>query len=363
MTKNGAIGICLAALIQWTGCEGEKVSETCRIEFGYIYNDQGHIEELTLDENGNGSVDARVEYTNTYTEAGWINEVTTKCFRSDDRIKYETVHELNESGRTIFSLYDGEEINVVMHEYGETVREEQSKFSYTAEYDPNNRLLTETTDLDADGTPDEKELYTYDANGYRTKYEIDEGADGSIDFLTNYTYTFTEQGQYQTVLWEDIGLITTITEFTYEYDAEGLLISRSIDVRQDGILEEQCTISYDDDGEEEFCEGYANGAPIWEKTERKDTEGKVLMNLTEQVDDGAASRNTYTYDESGNLHSVASEKRDNAESEWEDTAYSTYTYDADGKKLSETKDVLNWVPSTQSCADSYLPSAQITVRR
>ena len=365
MTTRWFLGIYLAAVAQCTGCIDKDDAETCRLVFDYTYNDQGHIEKLTLDEKGDGSVDARVEYTNTYTDDGWIGEVTTKCFRSDDRMKYEILYELNEAGRTIYSLYDGEEIKVYIHEYGESISEEQSTFSYTGEYDENNRIISETTDLDADDTPDEIELYSYDVNGRREKYEIDEGADGTVDFVKNYTYTFTdtEPKKYESILWEEIGLITTITEFTYEYDDDLNLIGRAIDIRQDGILEEVCTISYDDEGQEEFCERFANGALIWEKTEQKDTDGNVVMTLTEQADDGSASRKTYTYDESGNRLTAASEIRDNAEASWEATASSTYTYDEDGIILSETKDIFNWGPSTQSCADSYLPTAQITVRR
>ncbi len=363
MTKHGAPMIWLAALILSMGCEVEKDSKTCLIVFDYIYNDQGDIEKLTLDEDGNGSVDARLEYTNTYTEDGWINEVTTKCFPSDDKLKFETVHELNESGRTIYSLYDGEEIKVYLHQYGETISEEQSKFSYTAEYDADNRLISESIDLDADGTPDEKELYSYDENGYKQKYEIDEGADGSIDFYTNYTYTFTEQGHYQSILWEEVGLITTLTEYLYEYDADVRLVGTGIDVNQDDILEEECTYTYDDDGRKKFCTGYVNGAPIWEKTEQSDPDGNVVTSLSEKVDDGSASRNTYTYDESGNLLSVASETRDDSEASWEKTSNSTYTYDSDGKKLSETKEVFDWGPGTKSCVDNYLPRAEITTRR
>ena len=365
MIRNGLWVIGLT-LVHLTGCEAQNDEEerTCLLVFDYAYNDQGHIEELTLDQSGDGSVDARVEYLNTYNDDGLITEVVTRAVRTDDELKFETHHELNEFGRTVYSLYEGEEIKLWVHESGESKSVEQRTFSYTAEFDDARRLISETMDLDADGTPDERELNTYDENGRRSKYEIDEGADGTVEVTTNYTYTFTEQGSYESIIWEEIApIVTTVTEFTYEYDEENRVIGRTIDVRQDGIPEEECTISYSDEGEEEFCETLVNGTVTRERTQVKDAEGNLVMSLTVKVDDGAASRGTYTYDDSRNRLTALSEVRDNEDAEWETTLYSTYTYDEEGTKLSENREIMNWGPSTETCADSYLPGYQLTLSR
>lgn len=363
MRKFWGFSILLAVLVQLIGCAMEPEAENCLIEFGFTYNDQGHIEKITLDEEANGSVDARVEYTNTYTEDGWINKIETNCFRSDGRRKYKTIHELNESGRTEFSLYTGEETNVGIHVYGEPETEEQRNYSYTFEYDSNNRLLSQTLDLNADNTPDEQEFYTYNEDGDEETFGIDEGADGTVDLLTKYTYTFTAQGQRQSIVREEIGLITTVTEVTYAYDGEGNLIQRNTDVRHDGILEEQCTFSYGAEGQTDICQGYVNGAPVWKRTEQRDADRHVFTTLYEEFDDGSASRRIDTYNESGHRITRTYAKRDKFESPWRDTEHRTYTYDADGKKETMTRKMLNWGPHTETCADSYLPTALITERR
>ena len=362
MIRSGALGICFfAALAYLTGCEVKDEAQTCHIVFDYAYNDKGHIEEMTLDENGDDSVDARVEYSNTYDEDGGITEVVTKCIRSDDKVKYKTVHELNELGRTVHSLYEGEEIKYWIHENGVSKSVEQRTFSFTVEYDDRDREISNTVDLDADGTPDEQALNTYDEND--RKYMIDEGADGTIEFTRYYTFFSSEEGLNTSTIWEEVGLITTFTEFTYEYDEEGRKIGSTIDVRQDGVLEEECTITYDDEGKEEFCETMVNGAVTRERTAVRDSEGNLVMSLTENVDDGAASRSTHTYDDSRHRLTTLSEVRDNSEADWEETLRITYSYDEDGRKVSETRERYHWGPSTETCADAYLPGYQLTLSR
>lgn len=363
MIRNRVWGICLASLVQLTGCVVEEDDLTCRIVFDYTYDQQGHIKEVTLDENGDDSIDARVTYSNTYHEDGWIREVVTTGIRSNDRVKYTTIHELNESGRTVYSLYEGEEVSVRIHEYGETKSVEQRTFSYTAEYDDDRHLISAIMDLDADDTPDERELNTYDEDGNREKYEIDEGADGTIDFTIKYTYTYTEQGKTESIVHEEIGLITVATEYTYTYDDEGRETGRTTDIRQDGNPEEVCTTSFDDEGERSFCEKLVNGAPVRENTQWRDSDRRLLMSLSEELDDGAASRSTYTYDDSGHRLTALSEKRENYRASWEKTNFAEYTYDENGTKVSETRVDYSRGPSSQSCADSYLPGYQITVRR
>ncbi|MBN2342022.1 MAG: hypothetical protein JXX29_07975 [Deltaproteobacteria bacterium] len=338
-------------------------SNTCLVEILYAYNDLGNLVEQTLDAKADGTVDAYVNYAFATTEDGWPSVVETSTIRTDGRVKFETTHELNELGDTVFFLYNGEDFNVSFHEYGEVITEEHATFSYTLEYDDNHHLSARTLDLGADNTPDEREMFTSHSDGRLSTYELDEGADDTIDVSTSYTYTYNELNQRISLLVEEVGLITTRTEYLYEYDELGNRIVQDKDVNQDGILEEHCEKTFDAQQQERerLCERYVNGALESLRTRQLDENGNVVLYLDEWMDDGYATRSAFTYDELENMLSQVLETRVNEDASWEVKRATTYTYDSAGKKISATVNIPDYGPGLETCADVLLPTAQIDV--
>jgi len=109
---------------------------------------------------------------------------------------------------------------------------------------PDRSLLTRTLDRDGDGKPDEKAVYTNDAEGRAMQVVVDEGMDGSAD--SQHSYEYDHRGN--PAAWQ-INRLTKAADgaqdqrLAYVYDSQGNLTQEKLDLGVDGSIDSTCTYS------------------------------------------------------------------------------------------------------------------------
>ena len=99
---------------------------------------------------------------------------------------------------------------------------EDRKETYT--YDTNGNRLSYEIDDNADGNVDYRKISTYDANGNRLSHEMDRDGDGNIDNKVTYTYDANGIIQTRTTLENNSGSKTL-----EKYDSFGNKISERME--------------------------------------------------------------------------------------------------------------------------------------
>ncbi|GEM_PF-2705939 len=120
-------------------------------------------------------------------------------------------------------------------------------YSYTVT--PSGEALVTDKDEDADGTADMRWTYLRDADEWLESVEYDEGLDGELEWITEVTTTWNDDGEPLTVVSEkDEALDDVIDEVesrTYTYDSSGYWITVETDYGADGALETRYEVRYD----------------------------------------------------------------------------------------------------------------------
>ena len=101
-------------------------------------------------------------------------------------------------------------------------------------------------DFDADGHPDEIWTRTWDTAGNWLRLEIDRYADGVVDQCE-----IREYDQHNNVVREAIDvrcdqIVESCSTLQYEYDSDGRILEKRIDVDDDGKLDQIVAWNYDD---------------------------------------------------------------------------------------------------------------------
>lgn len=222
-------------------------------------------------------------------------------------------------------------------------------------------------DNDGDGTVDFLAVltYSYDANGNRLGYDLDEGGDDLVD--RSYAYTYDANGNRLTeehrtgdgTLTRGVTNVygTTgnllkmeldsegdgVVDQRITYDAHGNMLVDEWDRDNDGVVERRFTYtnvySYDEDGHVLVVERYDSainpGTPGRRFTRTYDAVGNLLIDESDNNADGVVDRRlTYTYDQRGN---VLTDVKDLDADGNVDARY-TYTYDAQDNRITWDED-------------------------
>ena len=181
-----------------------------------------------------------------------------------------------------------------------------------------------------DGVADYGETSTYDANGNRTRYEIDADLDGAPDSVETTTYDASDRAVLRerdgdgdgvvdysmTTVWDAAGLVGDYAEDVdgdgvidntsrYVLDAAGRVIEIVEDLGDDGVIDVRGVYAYTDptllSGTYTEDEG-DDGVPELVETIVSDASGNVLSFSSDSSPDGAPDfEYTFTYDAATNL--------------------------------------------------------------
>ena len=179
--------------------------------------------------------------------------------------------------------------------------------------------------------------YTYDGEDRPLTVSIDEGADGSANYVTAWTYNdkgFLASEQYTDDLGEDAApdYLTT-----YVYNGDGLLAAEETDLYLDEEPDTRWTYTYDDAGNRALSEwdGGADGTINEVLTSTFDGHGNVLTTQDDKYADGSVDvTTTNTWDQDSNQLTEQVANADGALTESD-----AWTYDADGNVLTEQQDL------------------------
>jgi len=201
--------------------------------------------------------------------------------------------------------------------------------AYYYTYDANGNMTKEEGDWNPyDGTIDEVYYYTYDANGNMTKEEGDEDNDGTIDYVDSYTYDANGNMIKAEYDWNPYDGTIDDVEY-YTYDANGNLIKEEDDYDNDGTIDYVEYYTYDANGnmiKEEY--DWDNDGTI-DSVEyfTYDANGNPIKEEYDWDNDGTIDRvEDFTYDANGNMTKE--------EEDWDNDgtidSVEYYTYDANG---------------------------------
>ena len=230
-------------------------------------------------------------------------------------------------------------------------------FTRTEEYnyDANGRLIRHhRTDCSDDRIDETTYTYVFDENGNLTdEKRISVYGDGSCqEVTTNYLYDEGKLIEEKRVAKDDDTISTTVVT-TYRYNADGKEIYKKIDLGLDYLISENPTEFYTEyradgtlykyterDGNDDRVTEYDEKGREWRlwfyPTNSLDNKPYIFYEYTYDNADRVVKKtyaegaDYYTYDEKGN-RLTAERIFLNGDTQW---AY-TYTYDADGRMLSE----------------------------
>lgn len=192
----------------------------------YTYDADGNKLTYSLDSNNDGVIDTYIEYS--YDQNGLlISRLTTNLVRTE-RIDYIYDQNGNLLSKSTDADNDGAYDVIV---------------TYT--YDPDGNNLTHSIDYQADGSIDYIETYTYDSVGRVLTYIEDEDRIGNYEEEEYYVYDTAGRGLSYTLIRD--GVIVYIVVLTY--DADGNILTRTIDDGGDGSIDEIYTYTYSYSGD------------------------------------------------------------------------------------------------------------------
>jgi YD repeat-containing protein len=250
------------------------------------------------------------------------------------------VTDLGANGSDDFRLrtvYDGEGRVVGLDDAwrnnaGSSSRREQ-------DWDDAGRLWRERRDDDRDGAWNEQVVTTYDAEGNPLLVENDAGMDDTVD--TSQAWTYDAEGRWLTHAWSEGGVVVSSQERTY--DDAGRMLRDSAAAAAGSNREERWTYgpygleahSYDEDGIR-----YVDEVWTWEvdglgNVASGDGVWSAADGVVDVPSDGVVDwRSTSTYDGAGNLLSLAYD----AEADGTVDTRKQYTWDGDGRKTGHSYD-------------------------
>lgn len=178
-------------------------------------------------------------------------------------------------------------------------------------------------DMDGDGSAERLVKQAFDDQGRRVRRSVDHGADGQVDAVWRYDY---ENGRLAVERWDQDGdgKIEEVTR--YEYDDAGQLIAEKLDIGVDGTFEQVVRYRRDDKGRvvERSLDKGADGQPE-ERVVIEYASGDRRSSVRVDADgDGAFERETaYEYDRHGQLLREETDQRADGTVD----AVITYSYD------------------------------------
>jgi YD repeat-containing protein len=178
----------------------------------------------------------------------------------------------------------------------------------TWSYDPTGNVTSEILDTDEDGDPERAERWTYDGNGSAVRYERDDEGDG-------------------------VANLTAVSK----YDDDGNEVRRESDFNGDGNTEWVETWEYDGRGNviRAVLDSNNDGNPNRIETSEYDSSDRPVRRAIDFGGDGAYdSVESFEYDEAGDL---IRRKRDDGNDGVPDFI-ETFTYDADGHETRREAD-------------------------
>lgn len=180
----------------------------------------------------------------------------------------------------------------------------------------------EANDYIADGIADDQHIISFNNQGLRSSYEIDESIDGDIDFQIEYYYSALG------ILIEEMydrnadGLIEK--RVIYSYDEEERIISIGTDNGGDGEVDSQELFNYDEQGRQIAQEQDADmdGEPE-SGTYHIFNEQDLLSSIEQRIDGEISAKEEYTYDENGVLLYIDKDSPDDSDAEMDSRHYHT----------------------------------------
>lgn len=168
-------------------------------------------------------------------------------------------------------------------------------------YDANGHQKTLTVDNYADGTIDISLNFSYDANGNLIKLETDKDGDGIVDARQTWSY---DANDYMVEEELDGNVDGTVdSRVNYAYDANGNQALVEFDSNADGIMDKRTTTMYNINSDQTSIERDDNGDGIvdYRAITSYDAAGYKTMTEVDNNGDGTVDeRVTYGYDSAGN---------------------------------------------------------------
>jgi len=225
-------------------------------------------------------------------------------------------------------------------------------------YDEDDNLLLQEG-FDGDGVLERLESWTYDDEGNLIVHELDYGADDDID--GRYTATWDGDSRLLTETWEDdiasgkmgtanytwgsagrlltqevhTGFEEDRTDFleSYAYDSAGRIIEVQYDSGADGSPEQVARYVYDGDDLVQLDEEHHSG--VNRTTWTYDDRGNALTETRDYGTDGVADQLlAWTWDAADNMLTATTDH----DADGEHDQITTRTYDADGNLLTQHYD-------------------------
>ena len=273
----------------------------------YIFDAEGNMTNIyTLDKDGDGKEDKN--FYRTYDKDG--HEISRYRKRSDGTLAYEYRSRYDADGNMIYFKYD----DVTVYKSGVP---KHAVLTVIKTYDEHKNILSDYGTYDwTDGTKTENnELYsyTYNVDGNMMSKSVDFGADGTIDSTEERTYDANGKMLTRVTRYSN-GAINERESATYTYNSSGKLISRISPNKK--IIS---TYKYAKNGTDEIFHSY-----------------KYYENLTTWTFtyDNIGRRKSYTYKKEKNGKEISNNYRkymyDGQGKQWiTDSSYSHYTYELD----------------------------------
>ena len=199
--------------------------------------------------------------------------------------------------------------------------------SRTYTYNDNGQQLSRL-----DGNHDGSSLtsanyYTYDINGNQTIYQGDNNGDGNINSRSAYVYDAYGNRLSYTNDNDADGVIDSINTDTYDENSNNIYSSNDGD--NDGAIDNSGEYTYDNQGNQLTSKGYSGdkGTLTSESIYTYDTMGNRLTSQNDWDADGNFDNNSFsTYDSNNNILTRESDYNGDNVIDF----YSTYTYDVNG---------------------------------
>ena len=349
--SNRQIGLPAMALILFAiGCSGAKDEPGSEPEFDL--DADGHIAQQAGGVDCNDSDPESTITTNDYDCDGILNAVDTDA-DGDGLLAGEECDDLDsestEMNYTVLSETitngEGNIIIVITNTYdnGEkrirSTRDLGGDGNYGDEgdsvtiwtYDDDGNMLSQTIDNNNNGSADWVETWVYDDDGNMLSHNIDNDGDGVAD--ETLTWVYDENGNPISAILDTNGVVNEI--FTWAYYENGNLLREATDINGDGLAEYVITyyengnvlseeVDENGDGEDVFVitwDEYGN-----ELSQSLDTDGDGVMDV-------CYNSNSYTFDADGNKLTLDRDSDCDGDTDYQHT----WTYDATGNVLEKVQ--------------------------
>jgi len=268
--------------------------------YTYTYDDiNGNILTESYDNNADGTAD--YIYTYTYDDN---DNILTKSYSRGNTVQQIDIYTYDNNGNLLTESYDYDNDGIA-----------ERVFTYI--YDINDNKLTESYDYDGDGTAEQvyTYTYTYDTNHNMLTKSYDYDNDGIVNSIYTYTYDDTNGNMLtKSYDYNADGLTNSIT--TYTYDNKANKLTEDLDNNADGVIDyNRYSATYDTKGNiltKSYYKGRVGGGENYiSETYTYDIHNNVLTKGYDQEPDGIIDSTItyiYTYDMYGNILTKSEDK-------------------------------------------------------